>query len=157
MRREQFEQEMYTLIAVYIDQALTEGSEEEGLSIGEGSKMLLKRKIALLADEADLAINRVLKADGSGNFYWQDGRFYTDKAHPSVPDTAIAITDQLWNDWYYAKEHPDEGSIIQRMDGQTLIEMQTFITSEDKKVHNVTHWITTTIPHTMKLFYFIPA
>lgn len=156
MTKEQFKAQLKQTVNEYIKTVL---ANEEVSDISTASRAVVDNKILSLVDTVELAIKQVTNEPGisSSNYYWEDGRFFRDHAHPSVPSNAVAITESLWNDWCSQREHLDEGDTIDQMKGQILIRKQKFSTSDGRLMYCVSHIITTETPNRMKLFYFIPA
>ena len=156
MTKEQFKAQLKQTVNEYIKTVL---ANEEVSDISMTSRAVVDNKILSLVDTVELAIKQVTNEPGSSdsNYYWEDGRFFSDHSHPSVPSNAVAITESLWNSWYSQKEHLEESDTTERMEGQILIRKQKFSTSDGRPMYCVSHIITTETPNRMKLFYFIPA
>ena len=156
MTKEQFKAQLKQTVNEYIKTVL---ANEEVNDISMASRAVVDNKILSLVDTVELAIKQVTNEPGSSgsNYYWEDGRFFSDHSHPSVPSNAVAITESLWNDWYSQKEHLKEDDITEQMQGQILIRKQKFSTSDGRLMYCVAHIVTTETPNRMKLFYFIPA
>lgn len=156
MTKEQFKAQLKQTVNEYIKTVL---ANEKVSDISMASRAVVDNKILSLVDTVELAIKQVTNEPGNSdnNYYWEDGRFFSDHQHPSVPSNAVAITESLWNSWYSQKEHLKEDDITEQMQGQILIRKQKFSTSDGRPMYCVTHIVTTETPNRMKLFYFIPA
>ena len=155
MTKEQFKAQLKQTVNEYIKTVL---AGEKVSDISTASRAVVDNRILNLVDTVELAIRRVTEEDGKGeNYYWEDGQFFTDRHHPSVPSNAVAITDALWTDWSDQKNHLDPEDVTKSMQNQTLIRKSRFTTSDGRRLVYVEHIITTETPNRTKLFYFIPA
>ena len=165
MAKEELEAQLKKTVDEYILQSLKEladkASSDEPLSISSASQALVNNRLTNLASTVEQVLDEIrrrLQGDtGVHNYYWEDGLFFTNKNHASVPNNAVAITDQLWTDWCAQKNHPEDDDITQQMDGQVLIKKQRFTSTDGRRMMCVTHLLTTETPNRMKLFYFMQA
>lgn len=155
MTKEQFKAQLKQTVNEYIKTVL---AGEKVSDISTASRAVVDNRILNLVYTVELAIRRVTGEDSKGeNYYWEDGRFFTDRHHPSVPSNAVAITDALWTDWSDQKNHLDPEDVTESMQNQILIRKSRFTTSDGRRLVYVEHIITTETPNRTKLFYFIPA
>lgn len=156
MTKEQFKAQLKQTVEAYIKTVL---AGEMVSDISTTSRAVVDNKILNLVDTVELALRHVTNEPGSGgnNYYWEDGLFFSDHQHPSVPSNAVAITESLWTDWCAQKDHLEEGDTVDQMQGQVLVRKQKFSSSDGRLMYRVTHIVTTETPNRMKLFYFIPA
>ena len=156
MTKEQFKAQLKQTVEAYIKTVL---AGEMVSDISTASRAVVDNKILNLVDTVELALRHVTNEPGSGgnNYYWEDGLFFSDHQHPSVPSNAVAITESLWTDWCAQKNHLEDGDTVDQMQGQVLVRKQKFSSSDGRLMYRVTHIITSETPNRMKLFYFIPA
>lgn len=155
MTQEQFKAQLKQTVNEYIRTALA--GEQVG-DINTASRTVIDIKLTSLIDAVETAIRRATGEAGDGsNYYWEDGRFFQDHQHSSVPNSAVAITDDLWADWSNQKDHLEEEDVAESMQDQILVRKSRFNSSDGRRLMCVEHIVTTATPHRTKLFYFVPA
>ena len=156
MTQEQFKAQLKQTVNEYIRTALA--GEEVG-DISAASRTVVGIKLTSLIDAVETAIRQATgEASDGSNYYWEDGRFFQDHQHSSVPNSAVAITDDLWVDWSNQKDHlVEEEDVTESMQDQILVRKSRFSASDGRRLMCVEHIVTTATPHRTKLFYFVPA
>lgn len=156
MTKEQFKAQLKQTVNEYIKTVL---ANEEVNDISMASRAVVDNKILSLVDTVELAIKQVTNEPGSSgsNYYWEDGRFFQDHQNASVPNSAVAITDDLWADWSNQKDHLEEDDVTESMQNQILVRKSRFNASDGRRLMCVEHIVTTATPHRTKRFYFVPA